>query len=282
MQATLMLTVVAMMAFAGNSLLARDALAGGSIDAASFTAIRLVSGAVALVALLAWQRGTAAVRRAPGNWISALALLGYAMAFSFAYLRLSAATGALVLFSAVQASMICWSLARGDRPTPREMIGLGVAFAAFVYLLLPGLHTPDPLGSVLMMAAGVSWGVYSLRGRGKGPPLDETAGNFVRSGLVCVPLLLLAGGHAEARGIGLAVVSGVVTSGLGYAIWYRALPGLSTTQAATVQLTVPIIAAIGAVAFLSETLTIRLVVASACILGGVAFAILSRPAVKAA
>jgi drug/metabolite transporter (DMT)-like permease len=163
------------------------------------------------------------------------------------------------------------------------LAGLAVALGAFVYLLLPGLDTPDLLGSLLMMCSGIAWGVYSLRGRGTGNPLDKTAGNFLRAAIACIPLavLPLAGGHATLSGVGLAVISGVVTSGFGYAIWYRALPGLSATQAATVQLTVPIIAAIGAVAFLSETLTLRLVVASICILGGVAVAIVSRQPAKA-
>ncbi len=164
------------------------------------------------------------------------------------------------------------------------MAGLAIAFAFFVYLLLPGLDTPDSLGSLLMVAAGIAWGLYSLRGRGARNPLGETAGNFLRAAIVGVALALLAlgAGHATPSGIGLAVVSGVVTSGLGYAVWYRALPGLTVTQAATVQLTVPIIAAIGAVTFLSEALTTRLVVASLCILGGVALAILSRKPAKGA
>lgn len=282
--ATLALTFVAMVAFAANSLLARAALAGGAIDAASFTAIRLASGALALVALLAGQRGWRAVRALPGNWPSALALLAYALAFSLAYLRLGAASGALILFASVQGTMILRSLAQGERPTAVEMAGLAIAFAFFVYLLLPGLDTPDSLGSLLMVAAGIAWGLYSLRGRGARNPLGETAGNFLRAAIVGVALALLAlgAGHATPSGIGLAVVSGVVTSGLGYAVWYRALPGLTVTQAATVQLTVPIIAAIGAVTFLSEALTTRLVVASLCILGGVALAILSRKPAKGA
>ena len=283
MPLTILLTVVAMVAFAANSLLARAALAGGAVDAGSFTAIRLVSGALALAVLLAVRRGRAGFRPVAGDWPSAAALFVYALAFSLAYLRLTAATGALILFAAVQGTMVLWGVLRRDRPTRVELAGLAIAFAAFVYLLLPGLGTPDLQGSLLMMASGMAWGVYSLRGRGARDPLDATSGNFIRAAAFCVPLALLAvsTGHATQAGIVLAVVSGVVTSGLGYAVWYRVLPRLSTTQAATVQLTVPVIAAIGAVAVLSEVLTGRLVVAALCILGGVALAILSRrPAVS--
>ncbi len=283
MPTTLFLTSIAMVAFAANSLLARAALAGGAIDATSFTALRLISGALALLLLLACQSGRSVLRHPPGNWPSAFALFAYALAFSLAYLRLGAATGALILFASVQGTMIFWSVSQKNHPTSVEMAGLAIAFAAFVYLLLPGLDTPDLTGSLLMIIAGVAWGVYSLRGRGATNPLAQTTGNFARAALVCIPLLAASAaipvlpGHVTPFGVGLAGVSGIVTSGLGYAIWYRALPGLTTAQAATVQLTVPIIAALGAVAFLAETLTLRLVIASLCILGGVALAILSRP-----
>jgi drug/metabolite transporter (DMT)-like permease len=275
---TILLTFLAMIAFAANSLLARSALAAGAIDAVDFTVIRLISGALALAVLLVWQSGAEASRRRPGSWPSALALFVYALAFSLAYLRLGAATGALILFASVQGTMIAWAVTRRDHPTPVEVVGLTIAFCAFVWLLLPGLNTPDLLGSVLMICAGAAWGVYSVRGRGGRNPLAETAGNFARSAVICLPLALLIPfiGHATFEGVVLAVISGIVTSGMGYAIWYRALPRLSTTQAATVQLTVPIIAAIGAVAFLSEALTLRLVIATVCIIGGVAFAILAR------
>ncbi len=272
---TVGLVAVAMVAFAGNSLLARGALAEGGIDAVSFTAIRIVSGAVALGGVLVAQ-GRGGER--PGNWGSGVALLAYALGFSLAYLRLGAATGALILFASVQGTMIAWGVMRREWPTGVELVGLGIAFAGFVYLLLPGLRAPDPVGSVLMMGAGAAWGVYTLRGRGRGRPLEETAGNFVRAGVMCLPALAMPwlGGRVSGEGVGLAVVSGVVTSGLGYAIWYRALPGLSTTQAATVQLTVPMIAAFGALVMLGEVLTLRLVGTSVCILGGVAVAILVR------
>lgn len=279
MPTTLLLTGIAMIAFAANSLLARIALAGAVIDAGSFTEVRLVSGAIALAALLVGQGGRRAVRDRPGTWPSALALLAYALAFSLAYLRLGAATGALILFAAVQGTMVGWAVARRDRPTAPELAGLTIAFGAFVYLLLPGLGTPDLLGSLLMVGSGVAWGVYSLRGRGASDPIAETAGNFVRAALLSLPLVLLPGlgGHASTAGLGLAILSGVVTSGLGYVVWYRALPRLSTTQAAAVQLTVPLIAAGGAIAVLSEALTMRLALAGLLILGGVAVAILARP-----
>jgi drug/metabolite transporter (DMT)-like permease len=280
---TILLTAVAMVAFAANSLLARLALASGSMDAAPFTVIRLASGAFVMTALLLWQRGRQAARDRPGNWSSAAALLAYALGFSLAYLRLGAATGALILFAAVQGTMISWGMVKRDHPTSVEIVGLAIAFAAFVYLLLPGLDTPDLGGTLLMVAAGIAWGIYSLRGRTARDPLDETAGNFVRAAAMSLPLLVLpiAHGRVSGAGIGLAIASGAIASGLGYAIWYRALRGLSTTQAATVQLTVPMIAAAGAVVFLAEPLTARLVLASVCILGGVALAILARRRVRA-
>ncbi len=270
-----LLTLVAMLAFAANSLLARAALSIDGIDAASFTAIRLISGAAALGALLTLQRGRAIWTKPPGNWPSALCLFAYAIGFSLAYLRLGAATGALILFASVQASMIGWGIFRGQHPRGVELVGLAIAFAAFIWLLLPGLHAPDPIGAVLMMAAGASWGAYSLRGRSGGPPLDETAGNFLRTVPICA-LLALVADHANAQGIGLALASGIIASGLGYAIWYRALPLLQPMTAASVQLTVPLIAALGAVLFLSETLTLRLVLAGAFLLGGVALTIFAK------
>jgi drug/metabolite transporter (DMT)-like permease len=275
---TILLTVLAMIAFAANSLLARSALDGSAIDAAAYTAVRLCSGAVALMLLISWQRGRGIFRTPPGNWPSAAALFAYALAFSLAYLRLGAAVGALVLFASVQGTMIFWGIVRRNRPTVRELAGLVVAFAAFLYLVLPGLNAPDPVGSVLMVVSGIAWGIYSLRGRGSASPLGDTAGNFLRAGLICIPLALLPtfGAGITSRGIALAVASGVAASGLGYAIWYRALPGLTPTQAAVVQLTVPVIAAVGATVFLSEVLSARLLLASICILSGVALAITSR------
>lgn len=272
MKTTILLTVAALIAFAANSLLARAALAGHAIDPASFTAIRLLSGAAVLMALFAQQGGS--LRRLPGSWGSGIALLAYAAAFSFAYVRLGAAAGALILFGAVQISMLLWGVLRRDRPTPFELAGLAIAFASLVYLLLPGLGTPDLLGALLMVASGTAWGIYSIRGRTTSGPVGQTAGNFVRAAAIGVPLALALSGsaHASLAGIILALISGGITSGLGYVLWYRALPRISTTQAATVQLTVPVIAAAGAVLFLSEALSLRLALSSLCLLAGVSLA----------
>lgn len=271
------LTTLAMIAFAVNSLLARAALADASISAPAYTVVRLVSGAAVLL-LISQARGSGPKAVAGrGDWPSALSLFVYAAAFSFAYVLLGAAAGALVLFAAVQFTMILWGLLRGERLGLRGIVGLAAAFVAFAWMLLPGLRAPDPLGSGLMIVAGIGWGVYSLRGHGAVDPLGETAGNFLRAGLVCLPLLLLPGATAmTVHGLGLAVVSGAVASGLGYIVWYAALPMLSRIQAAAVQLTVPAIAAAGAVLILSETLTPRLAVSGAIILAGVALVIHAR------
>lgn len=278
MPAILIATTVAMVAFAANSLLARLALADGAIDAASYTVARLVSGAAALGLLLALRHRGALLREMPGNWLSAAALTLYALAFSYAYLSLGAATGALILFASVQATMIAWSIASGDMPTRAQWTGFAVAFAAFVYLLMPGIGMPDPPGAALMMLSGAAWGVYSIRGRAAASPLAETSGNFVRAAPLCLPLLLVGGtdAHVTAPGLWLAITSGVVASGLGYAIWYRALPGLGATRAAIVQLSVPVIAAAGAILFLAEPLTTRFVVAAVFVLGGIGWAIAAR------
>lgn len=263
------LTAVAMVAFAANSLLARAALAAGATDPVGFTVLRLVSGAVVLVLL---ARG--GVR---GNWGSALALFGYAAGFALAYVRLGAATGALILFTAVQLTMILWGLVRGDRPTQVQGAGIGIAFAALVALLLPGLEAPDPVGSLLMIGAGIAWGAYSLRARGSGDPLGETAGNFVRASVLSLPLLALGGIAVSGAGLGLGLASGVLASGLGYAIWYLALPGLGSVRAAAVQLTVPVIAALGAALLLAEPPGWRLVLCGGFILGGVALVMFAPP-----
>ncbi|HEY1991148.1 MAG TPA: DMT family transporter [Gammaproteobacteria bacterium] len=268
----LLLTVAALLAFAGNSLLCRLALRGGHIDPAAFTTLRIVSGAVALWVLLALRRAG----RPAGDWTSALALTVYAVAFSFAYLTLSAGMGALLLFGAVQASMLLAGIAAGERPGPAQLAGLALAVAGLVFLVLPGLEAPAPLGAALVLAAGVAWGMYSLRGRRAGVPVLATAGNFLRA----VPLAALAAlpfvhsWHADGAGVTYALVSGVVTSGLGYVVWYAALKGLTATRAAVAQLSVPVLAALGGVLLLGEALTPRLAIASCVILGGVALAIL--------
>lgn len=296
----LLLTGAAMIAFAANSLLARAALAGHATDPVRFTAIRLLSGAVLLGGLLAVRSAARRERRpanlllaTPGTWASALALFGYALAFSLAYDRVGAAAGALILFASVQGTMIGVALKRGERPSGRELAGLLVALVAFVILLLPGLDRPDVIGSMLMVASGACWGLYSLRGRGSRDAEGDTAGNFLRAALLALPLLALPllaaplyamlpftlpaeqGGAMPFDGEGtlLACLSGAITSGLGYVIWYRALPFLTATQAAVVQLSVPVIAALGAVAILGETLTLRLALCGSLILGGVAWTI---------
>lgn len=280
MHSTFVLTAVAMLAFAANSLLAREALGTVSIEAAGYTAVRIVSGALVLYGLM--RRGplqTASVDRAlPGDWWAAAALFVYAIAFSAAYLSLGAATGALILFSSVQASMLAFGLFKGDRPSLQEVIGFAIAFAAFVYLILPGVGRPDLVGSLLMIASGVAWAVYTLRGRGSRDPIGETAGNFVRASAFCLPLagFALVYETATLAGVLLALGSGIVASGLGYSVWYRALRGLTTFQAALIQLSVPVIAALGAILFLNERLTLHFVVAAAFVIGGIAFAILAK------
>lgn len=270
-----MLTVLAMLAFAGNSLLCRFALKETAIDAASFTSLRLLSGAVTLW-LIVYLRGGGRVTA--GSWTSALALFAYAAAFSFAYISLPAAAGALLLFGAVQATMIGYGLWSGEHMSPRQWVGLVMALLGLVGLLSPGLSAPPLSGALLMLGAGVAWGVYSLRGRGGGDATAVTAGNFVRAVPMALALSLLAGpvSSVDVEGAWYAVVSGALASGVGYALWYRALPGLRPVSAATVQLSVPVIAALGGVVLLGEAPGVRLVLASLAILGGIALVIVSR------
>jgi drug/metabolite transporter (DMT)-like permease len=266
------LTVLAMLAFASNSLLCRVALRDTAIDAASFTAIRLASGALILVLLLR-LRG---VRPATGgSWPMAAMLFAYAAFFSFAYRELTAATGALLLFGAVQLTMMGWGLSRGERIGGLRLVGLLIAIAGLVLLLLPGLAAPPPLAAALMLGAGATWGVYSLLGRSAGEPIAATGGNFLRSVPFAAILVLAAVGHetADPMGVLYAVLSGAVTSGLGYVLWYAALPALSATSAATIQLSVPAIAALGGAVLLAEPVTMRLLLASVAILGGIALTI---------
>ncbi|WP_296577060.1 DMT family transporter [Phreatobacter sp.] len=274
---TIALTATAMVAFAANSILARLALAGGAIDDMGYTGWRLASGAIVLFALariVGRQDGGPAVA---GSWPQAAALFGYALAFSIAYLWLGAAIGAIVLFGAVQFGMIARAIAAGDRPGPLEGAGLVIAFAALVWLVAPGTAAPSPLGVLLMAIAGLCWAVYSLLGRGSADPLADTAGNFLR----CLPVALLLIGWGwrvhppDAAGLAYAVASGALASGLGYAVWYAVLPSLSRVTAASVQLTVPAIAAAGAVVFIGEALTLRMAAASLAILAGIALVILA-------
>ena len=276
------LTALAMAAFAGNSLLCRLALKETGIDAASFTAIRLVSGALVLWAVARSTRGAQAGK---GNWLSALALFSYAACFSFAYVSLPTGTGALLLFGAVQALMIGYGIWSGERLRPLQLAGLALAFGGLAGLLLPGVSAPPLAGSVLMLLAGMSWGVYSLRGKGAGDPTRVTAGNFLRAAPLAIGLglfmLLLRGASLDAAGFWLAVASGALTSGIGYAVWYTVVPALKATSAASVQLSVPVLAALGGIAFLGEPLTLRLVLASSAILGGIALVVLQKRAAPA-
>jgi len=269
------LTSLAMVTFAGNSLLCRAALKLTSIDAASFTTIRLISGAVMLWLVVRMRRGT---YTGGGNWLSAFALFAYAAGFSFAYVSLPAATGALLLFGAVQATMIGYGVWAGERLLKLQLIGLVLALGGLVGLLLPGLSAPPLYGSALMLGAGVAWGIYSLRGKGAGDPTKVTAGNFLRAVPIAVTLsiIVLNGSSLNTAGFWYAVSSGALASGIGYAIWYTVLPALKATNAATVQLIVPVIAALGGVVILGEPITLRLVLASIAILGGIALVILEK------
>jgi len=269
------LTLLAMLAFAGNSLLCRLALKHTAIDPASFTAIRIASGAMVLWLIVRVRDGRA---KPLGSWPSALALFVYAAAFSFAYVGLTAATGALLLFGAVQATMIGHGLWRGERLRRSQKAGLVLALGGLVGLLMPGLSAPPLRGASLMLAAGAAWGVYSLRGKGTGDPLRATAGNFLRAAVFAAVLSasMLTRVSLDDAGVGYAVASGALASGIGYAIWYSALPGLKVTSAATVQLSVPVIAAAGGVAWLGEPLTVRLLLAAAAVLAGIALVIVQR------
>jgi drug/metabolite transporter (DMT)-like permease len=264
----------ALLGFAFNSLLCRMALRPDLIDAASFSAVRFASGAAAMVALAAWS-GTPARR---SSLLSGAILFGYAIPFSLAYRRLDAGLGSLVLFGTVQVTMIGWGLFRGEKPPAVEWAGLTLSLGGLVALVFPSLTAP-PLGSAALMAfAGICWAVYSLRGRGSAQPLADTAWNFV----VAAPLTIASAGagagfglaHATARGAAYAVASGAVASGLGYALWYRALPQLTRARAAIVQLAVPVVAALGGVLLLGEQVSLRLALAGTAILGGVALAVL--------
>jgi drug/metabolite transporter (DMT)-like permease len=271
----LVLTTLAMIAFAGNSLLCRLALATTPIDAASFTSIRVLSGALTLLTLNALLTRA---RSPGGTWGSALALFAYAAGFSFAYISLSAATGALLLFGAVQCTMIGYGLIRGERINRIQTTGVLIALAGLVGLLLPGLSAPPLMGALLMLGAGVAWGIYSLRGRGAQNATADTAGNFLRAVpfALMTSLLFMADAKIDSAGVMYAVASGALASGVGYAIWYAVLPALRATTAATVQLTVPALAATGGVLLLDEPLSLRLGLASLAILGGVAIFILNK------
>lgn len=266
-----MLTLLALLAFAANSIFCRLAFERTEIDAASFTAIRLVSGALVL-ALLTARRSAV---RIGGDWPSATALFAYAAAFSYAYLTLETGIGALLLFGAVQATMILAGLWAGERLGARALAGLAFAFGGLVYLLWPGISAPPLGGALLMLAAGMAWGVYSLRGRRSQDPLATTAGNFLRAAPLGVVLALAAlpSLQPDPVGAGYAVLSGALASGAGYAVWYAALRGLAATQAATLQLSVPVLAVGGGTLLLDEPVTLRLAFATLAILGGIAMVV---------
>jgi drug/metabolite transporter (DMT)-like permease len=269
-------TSLAMIAFAGNSLLCRMALKQTPIDAATFTTVRIVSGALALWLIV---RLRARAARGGGSWSAAAVLMAYAVCFSLAYISLPAATGALLLFGAVQVTMIGYGLWSGERLRGIGVIGVVCAFGGLLVLVLPGVAAPSLLGSALMLAAGVAWGIYSLLGkREPGDPTRTTAGNFLRAIPISGVFSLCALPWLSIDGLGLAyaVASGAITSGIGYAIWYTALPGLQATQAGIVQLSVPLIAAIGGIVLLGEPLSVRIGIAAIAILGGIALVILGK------
>jgi drug/metabolite transporter (DMT)-like permease len=266
-----------MLAFAGNSILCRMALMDGSIDPASFTAIRLLAGALTLaVVMLATRRGQNANAR--GSWAAAAMLFLYAVGFSYAYVSLGAATGALILFGFVQATMISVALYRGERPVGIEVLGWLVAIAGLTALLLPGASSPGWLAAGLMASAGIAWGIYSILGKNQPDPLSATGANFLRSTVFVLVLSALTVSRFElsSEGVLLAIISGALTSGIGYVVWYAALNYLSSLQAALVQLSVPALAAAGGALLLTEVLTLQIVLSGLAILGGLCIALLGK------
>ncbi|OLA95494.1 MAG: hypothetical protein AUH19_10150 [Verrucomicrobia bacterium 13_2_20CM_55_10] len=268
-----------MIAFASNSLLCRAALKQTSIDAASFTFVRVFSGAVVLWLVTNLRRMIRTTRDVGvgGNWISALALFLYAAGFSFAYVDVAAGTGALLLFGAVQATMILWGLHKGERLRAIQIVGLVVAMTGLVVLLFPGLSAPPLFGSILRLGAGVAWGIYSLRGKRERNPVTATTGNFVRAVpfAAAVSIIFLRWLDLDIAGVIYAIISGAITSGLGYVIWYCVLPSLKAASAATVQLSVPVLAATGGILLLGEPITLRYVLASIAVLGGIALVVVA-------
>ncbi|WP_059373943.1 DMT family transporter [Achromobacter sp. PD1] len=271
------LTLLSMLAFAGNSLLCRLALKHTAIDPATFVAIRIASGALVLWLVLRLRKPA---KQLEGNWRGALALLAYAVAFAYAYTQISAGTGALLLFASIQISMILYGFFIGERLSATQGLGIGLALAGLVILMLPSVSAPPLLHALLMIVAGIAWGAYSLLGRGAKDAASATAGNFIRATPVALLLFLLHGLSSrvsyDAAGVAYAVTSGAVTSGLGYVFWYAALKGLKVTHAATVQLSVPVLTAFGGTLFLDEPVTGILVTASVLILLGIALVVLVK------
>jgi drug/metabolite transporter (DMT)-like permease len=273
-----------MIAFASNSLLCRAALKQTTIDAATFTFVRIFSGAAALWLIMEFRRRLTVERslgssvQRDGNWLSALVLFAYAAAFSFAYVDLSAGTGALLLFGAVQATMILWGLHKRERLDAIQIVGFIVAVTGLIVLVFPSLSAPPLIGSILMLGAGVAWGIYSLRGKGEKNPASATAGNFLRAIPFAAVLSIIFAPwvHVDLAGVSYAIISGAITSGLGYVIWYSALQDLKSASAATVQLSVPVLAATGGILLLGEPLTLRYLLASIAILGGITLVVLEK------
>lgn len=274
---TSLLVALAMIAFAANSVLCRMALGDGTIDAASFTTLRLLSGAVFLACLLSWKNRTA-LKAFHFDTIGSTTLFIYAVCFSFAYLQLTTGTGALILFGTVQLSMVLVGIARGERPILKAWIGMFGAFAGLVYLVLPGVSAPPLQGALLMAISGLAWGMYSLHGKGAKNPIADTAYNFIGTVplvLVC-SLVFLPDLHLSTEGILLGITSGAAASALGYVLWYAVLPTLTASTAATVQLSVPVIASIAGVIVLGEELALRLIISSLVILGSIALIISAK------
>lgn len=270
-------TGFALVCFALNSILCRLALGQNLIDAASFMTVRIVSGAVTLFLILSFFKKQKA-ESLKGNWLSAFFLFAYAICFSFAYNELTTATGALILFGTVQATMIILALIKGERPNIFEWLGLLVAIGGLIYLVSPGLSAPPIFSAGLMMCAGIAWGFYTLRGKSSANPLADTTGNFLRA----VPFVLVSAlpfiskTHFSRQGILFAVVSGAIASGIGYAVWYAALKFHTATRAAVLQLSVPVIAALGGILLLAESVSMRLLVSAVLILGGISAVIIKK------
>lgn len=274
---TLVYTTLALFAFAANSVLCRLALGSNTIDASSFTAIRLLSGVLVLFVLLKMSNSNKEVA-SQGSWFSSIMLFLYAITFSFAYISLDTGTGALILFGSVQITMIIVSVFSGNKLHIAEWIGISIAFTGLIYLVLPDVSTPSFMGFLLMTVAGIAWGIYTLKGRGSINPLVDTAYNFLRTTPIVLILLLVTfyNSHYSSEGIVLAILSGAIASAMGYTIWYIALSGISVTQSAVIQLSVPVIAALGGVLFISEVITLRLILSGLLILGGILIVILKK------
>ena len=269
-------TAFALVAFAFNSILCRLALRADEIDAASFTSVRLISGAATLILISYFFSKTK--KPASGSWPSAFFLFAYAVCFSFAYISLTAGTGALILFGSVQVTMIAVAWTRGEKPKMLEWLGLVMALGGLVYLVFPGLAAPPLTSSALMAAAGISWGAYTLRGRASSDPLAETTGNFVRSvpmGII-ISIIFIPRFHLSNKGMVLAVLSGAIASGIGYTVWYTALKHHTATRAAVLQLSVPLLTAVIGVAFLTEAANVQLAISAGLILGGIGLTIWGR------